>query len=225
MPDLFRIIETKQDPDDTTNDFVAIGNAVQSHNNMLSYHAGFIIKYSDEYYQFDFNNGIELEEFDETLEEYWYHVRTETVPADDVPAFIAMCQNIKKNANPKYGYFYSGESYDVNGVHQSTVDLGERMTCVGFCINVLKGFLEEDYLVYTDWAMNSKPDADEYLKKFYERTGLDPDKVAPSIRRITPRECLASCYFSNLPIRKAQIDSIMPTVDTYFDNKSPRPAP
>lgn len=92
------------------------------------------------------------------------------------------------------------------------------MTCAGFCLNVLKGFLEEDYLAYADWDNVAYPRA-TYVEEFCTTHGLDMDKIQASHRRITPRECLVSCLFDQLPIRKAQIDAEQPRVQAYFDQR------
>ena len=80
----------------------------------------------------------------------YFHKTTLTIHPDEVPAFIVYCQQIKQKAKPIYGFFYSGEFYDKEGNYLMNKDLGERMTCVGFCLNVLKGFLEEDYIDYME---------------------------------------------------------------------------
>jgi len=80
----------------------------------------------------------------------YFHKTTLTIHPDEVPAFIVYCQQIKQKAKPIYGFFYSGEFYDKEGNYLMNKDLGERMTCVGFCLNVLKGFLEEDHIDYME---------------------------------------------------------------------------
>ena len=128
-----------------------------------------------------------------------------------------MCKRILKKANPRYGYFYSGEYYDTNGIHFSDKTISETMTCSGFCINVLKGFLEKDYIVYTDWNTTSFPTQD-YLERFANHFNIDKDKISESHRRISPLELLCSGYFWNLPIRKYDIDLKIDETSEYLLN-------
>lgn len=151
----------------------------------------------------------------DSLSDDYFHKITDTIPPEEVPAFIAFCKNIQKNANPKYGFFYSGESYDVDGNHLSNKDLGEIMTCVGFCINVMKGYHEEEYFEYRDWGSESQ--SSSYLERYCEEHNLEIVKIKPFHRRITPREFLISGFYNNLPISKKQIDKKKPEVQEYFE--------
>lgn len=207
MSEIVRTLyESKND-----SDFVAIGNLLDGTD---SYHSAFIIQHDSEIFEFHYT-GRSIE-FNVNHENY-YHLESKVIHKDEVPAFIAQCLNIKSKANPRYGFFYSGESYDINGNHLSNTDLGETMTCAGFCLNVLKGFLEEDYIEYSDWDNTPYPNPD-YVAEFCTKYGLDINKIRLSHRRITPRECLISCKFNRLPIRKAQIDAEQLQVQTYFNS-------
>ncbi len=204
----FDIVQSLKESD-IVSDFVAFGNLLYETE---SYHCAFVIQYENKLYEFHYT-GEEIE-YSELKNDYFHKV-TNTILPDEVPSFIAMCKNILKNANPRYGYFYSGESYNKEGVHLSNVDLGERMTCVGFCLNVMTGFLEEDYINYKDWSSDSHSDP-EYLINFCKNHNLDIDKIKSSHRRITPRECLISGYFDELPISKEEIDSKQKEIEEYF---------
>lgn len=205
----FDIVRTLVEKD-TDDDFVAIGNTLSE--DKLN-HAGFVINYKNELHEFHFVSEIE---FCKAYNDY-YHKIIELIPKDIVPSFIAYCKNILKNANPKFGYFYSGESYDIDGNHLSNYDLGERMTCVGFCLNVLKGFLETDYINYSDWD-NTLNDL-QYLADYCQKNKINIDDVKQSHKRITPLECLTSCYFVSLPITKSQIDSRKDSVQEFILQK------
>lgn len=193
--------------------FVAIGNLLSGTE---STHSAFIIRYNSRISAFHFT-GYSID-FEEMGRDY-YHIETPVIHKDEVPAFIALCLNIQKKANPLYGFFYSGESYDFEGNHRSDTDLGEVMTCAGFCLNVLKGFLEEDYIAYADWENIPYPNLG-YATRFCNENGLDINKIQPSHRRITPRECLISCMFDVLPIRKSQIDAAQQMVQDFFEGQA-----
>ncbi len=204
----FDIVQSLKESD-IVSDFVAFGNLLLGTE---SFHSAFVIQYQNKLYEFHYT-GAEIEYVE--LRNDYFHKITNTILPDEVPSFIAMCKNILKNANPSYGYFYSGESYTKDGVHLSNIDLGERMTCVGFCLNVMAGFLEEDYINYEEWSSDTHEDP-EYLTRFCEKHNLDITKIKSAHRRITPRECLISGYFDSLPITKTEIDSKKVEIEEYF---------
>lgn len=208
---MFEIIKSKFESV-TKENFVALGYLITEHDNT---HSAFVIQYRDSLYEFHFT-GLEIS-FSPILNDY-YHKITYHIHPDEVPAFIAMCQQIQKKANPTYGYFYSGENYDKDGNHFGYNDFGERMTCVGFCLNVLKGFIDEDYLVYSDWDESTHTDLG-YLEKYCEKYKIDISKIKTSHRRIAPIELITSGFFIELPIRKIQIDNKIEDVKAIIHTK------
>lgn len=195
---MFDIVRTLKETDRVC-DFVAIG--YQGAN--FYTHAAIIIKLDSKLYQFHFLDGIELTE----VEDDFFHKITETIDSRLLPSFYAYCRRILKNANPKFGFFYSGEYYNKAGEHFSTTNLGERMTCVGFCLNVLKGFLENDYIQYTDWDESSHIDIPNYVLEFAHEHGLNVEDIRGAHRRITPLELISSAFFVDIPIKKVDVDS------------------
>lgn len=209
---MFEIVRTLAESDKKIN-FVAIGYLPLKDG--MS-HASLIIQHQENLFEFHYTSmSIEID----NVSRDYSHKISETIHPDEVAAFIAMCRNIKKKANPTYGYFYSGESYDINGIHQSSNDLGERMTCVGFCLNVLKGFLEEDYLKYTDWENDGYELYDGYLEKYCADNNVELDSVKAAHRRITPLELLTSAFFSNTPISKTHIDQKISEVEDFISTR------
>ena len=208
---MFEIVRSKYESDLTT-DFVAIGNLV-SQDSLLSTHAAIIISHGGLLWEFDYDGvNINLQ----ILEMDYFHKITNTIIPDEVPAFVAMCNKIKEKANPIYGFFYNGEYYNRETFHHThSTDFVEVMTCVGFCLNVLKTFLEEEYLVYEEWNLNSEKWI-KYLEDFCSKNNLDPSKVKQHLRRITPRECLTSCFFTDIPISKSNIESKIQDVNYHF---------
>lgn len=196
---MFDIIRSKLESDIKL-DFVALGYAQINENNS---HSSIIIQRQKELFEFHYTGkNVEYK----SLSNDYCHKFTATIHPDEVASFIAMCMNIEKNANPKYGFFYSGQSYDKDGNHLSNQKPGEVMTCVGFCLNVLKGFFETDYLKYQDWNKSSI-EIPNYLENYCESHSLKIEEVEDSHRRITPLELLTSCFFENIPITKKEIDS------------------
>lgn len=206
---MFEICRTKFESDQNT-DFVAIGNLVDD-NGKKSSHAAFIIQFEDELFEFHYTGrNVEYS----PIKRDYYHKITYTILPEEVPSFIALCKHLVKTSKPIYGFFYSGEFYNDEG-HQHHTELGERMTCVGFCLNVFKTFLEEDYIQFQDWNGDTE-DWKEYLEDYCIKNNLDPSRIKESVRRITPRECLTSCFFNILPIRKADIDNKIKDVNNHF---------
>jgi hypothetical protein len=211
---MFEIVRSRLESDRTT-DFVAIGNIINEV--AYSYHAGFVIQHEGMLYEFHYT-GKDVK-FN-PIENDYFHKITNTIASDEVAAFVAQCLQIQKKANPKYGLYYSGECYDKEGNYISSSNLGEVMTCVGFCLNVLKGFLEEEYLLYSDWTAET-PEFKQFLNEFCRINNIDPLKIAsPLSRRITPRECLTTCFFSQLPITKDNIDKKIVEINHFFASKA-----
>lgn len=211
---LDQIKKSTESLDDTGQDFVGIG--VLNEGDIAS-HSGLIIKYRSTVYEFHYT-GRGKEILLTELNYDFYHKILNIVPSFEIPAFLKMAQNIHKFANPKYGCFYSGEFYDADGNHFSNIT-GQFMTCVGFCLNVLKGFLLEDYLKYDDWD-NTTADGflnqPDYFSFFIQRYGLEPEEFSTSLRRITPLEILTSAFLNDLPITKSNIDIHKAQVNTHL---------
>lgn len=210
MIELFPIIRTRHESD-RSGDFIALANTIE---NLECNHAGFVISYNNELFVFHFTGIIQLGPVDDD----YFHRITPTILPDEVPSFIAHCKHIHKTARPIYGYFYSGESYTLTGIHTSSTQLGQRMTCVGFCLNVLKGFLEDDYIIYQDWTEQSHNEPG-YLERYCDRHDLDIDNIRQSHRRISPIEFLVSAFFADTPITKAQIDSRVDLTNRFLRQK------
>lgn len=209
---MFDIINTLTEKDVKEN-FVAIGSYVNE--NKIAAHSVLVISFNDEIKHIHYTGSNIL--FDDIYNESCFHKITDTINPALIPAFIVMCKRVLKKANPRYGYFYSGEYYNQNGIHFSEETISETMTCSGFCLNLLKGFLEEDYLLYTDWSTPSFP-TKEYLENYAIRYKLDKDKISDSHRRISPLELLSSAYFIDLPITKSQVSLKVDETEEYLRN-------
>lgn len=208
---MFEIINTEIDSD-ITEDFIAIGSYIDG--DKMPYHSVLIIQYKNNIQHFHYTGELLL---DAVYNKSCFHIKLDVIEKALVPAFLAMCRRILKKANITYGYFYSGEYYDYDGVHFSAKNIGETMTCVGLCLNVLKGFLGKDYVSFEDWTDVSMM-KEGYLENFADRYHLDIDKISRSHRRITPVDLLCSAYFTQLPISKNEVDSKRDEVMEYLKN-------
>lgn len=211
LSDLFEIVLTG----DTLNspvDYVAIGNIVNIDNE--ADHSAILIKYDGNIYQFEFTgSAIKFDSYSKNF----YQKTTFTISPLEIPAFIAYCRIVKEKANPKFDFFFSGTFYDEEGnfIGNNTV-AGERMTCVGFCLNVLNGFLEEQYLNFSDWDHTTYDDG-KYLSMWCERHGVDESVIQKEHRRISPRELFATAFFKDLPIFRKQVNEALPHIEEYFN--------
>ena len=201
-----KITATPNEPD-ADEDFVAIGVTVLDGE---ADHAAIIIQYRGDIFELEFtgatvNFGLNTKSYRQSI--------VRSIETDDVPAFFAMCGKVVEEADPKFDFFYSGEYYNRIGRHMGRGATGERMTCVGFCLNVLKGFLTEDYLRYEDWGPESS-EIDGFVENYCRQHGFAKELIQKAHRRIAPDELLASAFFSDPPVRKAQIDSIIEKVRT-----------
>tara|TARA_R110002020_G_scaffold261331_2_gene475669 strand:+ start:1636 stop:2268 length:633 start_codon:yes stop_codon:yes gene_type:complete len=209
---LFDIINTLTEKDIKEN-FVAIGSYVDK--DKVAAHSVIVIKYNGSIKHIHYDSKEIL--FDDIYNVCCFHKITDTINPALIPSFIVMCKIVMEKANPRYGYFYSGEYYDQNGIHFSEKAISETMTCSGFCLNILKGYLEEDYLSYKEWSTPTYPTKD-YLERYANHFDLNLDDISESHRRISPLELLSSAYFSNLPITKSQVDSKVDETAEYLKN-------
>lgn len=209
---MFEIINTLTE-DDIKNKYVAIGCYINE--DKIPYHSTIVIRYNNEIKHLHFDGKKIL--YDKIYNESSFHKITDTINVKLLPSFIMMCRRVMKSAQPRYGYFYSGEFYNSNGIHFSEKEIEETMTCSGFVLNILKGFLEEDYIYFDDWD-NSPYPTKKYLEDFANYFKLDKNKIINSHRRISPLELLCSGYFSKLPIRKNQIESKLGETSEYLRN-------
>lgn len=213
---MFDIINTLTEKDIKEN-FVAIGSCINEQG--VATHSVLVVKYQSELKHIHFTGREIL--FDTISDNTCFHKITETINEELIPSFIVMCNRVLKTANPRYGFFYSGEYYDLNGVHFADKEISETMTCSGFCLNILKGFLEEDYLLFNEWNTPSYP-TEDYLERFANHFDLDIKKISESHRRISPLELLCSGFFQTIPISKNEIDSKIDETSEYLKNYFPK---
>ncbi|WP_316845531.1 hypothetical protein [Pedobacter psychrodurus] len=197
-------------------DFVAISVTADEKGNAV--HSGLLIRHDDQVYFFHYNKEkVLLNEVDISLAERVFHKELSIIDRKLIRAFINHCRIIEHTAQPNYGYFYGGSFYE-DGEYHSDSPFPQLMTCVGFCINVITGFLEEKkYIEHTDWEPVSEK-AEQYFQDFVatfkaSHTEADIENLKKDMRRIKPSELLASGYFSELPIRKTSTDTVKPSLE------------
>lgn len=205
-----------------TKHFVGVGVEINALG--ITRHVGLVFFCDDGYFLFHFNGSdVEIEE--EPLG--WYFKKLDFINSEFCNQFFGHCKKIKDIAKPVNGYFYPGSYYSSDGVYCTNLGLPEYMSCVGFCINVVKGFIEADeYFHYQDWTnLNGEFDK-KYISDFIEkykkiRPDMNEELISNNIRRITPPEYLASAYLEELPIRRNAVRNILNLVTQAIREKKP----
>lgn len=211
------LIKSDEDPLDSY--FVAA--AVEINAAGQSRHVGLIIHCEEGYYLFHFDGqNIEIEE--EPVG-WYFHKTLDFILPEFCNQFLGHCKKIKEKAKPKFGLFYPGSYYNENGEYYSESGLEEYMSCVGFCINVIKGFIEADeYFRYEDWTNVDfkKKYIEEFIIEYKKiKPDITEDLIADNIRRITPPEYLASAYLDDLPIRRVEVRQLINNVVQAIKDK------
>lgn len=204
----------------TKDDFVAI--AVTIDEKGIANHSGILISHKGQFFFFHYDKTqVLLNEVDISNAKRIFHKELKIIDNKLIPSFINHCRIIKYTAKPKYGYFYGGSFYERGSYHSNNI-LPQLMTCVGFCINVITGFLEEKkYIEFTDWKPineNGELYFTEFIKKFIQDfPDADIEELRKDFRRIKPSEIISSGYFSELPIRKTSTDEVKPILEGIFE--------
>jgi hypothetical protein len=206
----------------TINNQNFIGLIVSIDDKGEAVHSGIIISFLSKTYLFHYlPKGVFLEEIDLMASgSIYYYKEIIIIHKNLIRSFLNHCKVIKATAKPNYGYFYAGSYYE-NGVYHSNDNTPQLMTCVGFCINVLTGFIEEEaYIEFSDWTSTSKKAQDwldNFLIEFKENfPQVEESVIRKNLRRIKPSELVSSGYFNTLPIRKLQTDQVKPVVEQVF---------
>lgn len=203
----------------STGDYVAI--SVTLNEIGQASHSGLVIRYNDLTYYFHYDKrNVLLRQVDLKQAEQVFHKKLDIIDEQLIPSFLSHCKIIESTASPIYGYFYGG-SYFENGIYHSNNSSPQLMTCVGFCINVLTGFIEEkNYIEFSDWQPVTDA-AEKWFNDFIvelEEThpNVNLGELKKEFRRIKPSELISTGYFNDLPIRKIQTDQIKPVIEQIF---------
>ncbi|MEI3802734.1 MULTISPECIES: hypothetical protein [unclassified Chitinophaga] len=200
-------------------DFVAA--AVKITKEGEAEHAGIVIYYNKDCFLLHYNS-VDVK-ISGIPNKWYFHKPLQVIPPIFVASFLSYCRKVVQKANPEYGYVYGGSIYDQHGQFFSEKKIPEVMTCVGFCINVVLGFIEADeYISYSDWTIATLADSDKYIAHYRNEfvkifPDLDMEELIKNIRRVKPSEFLTSAFLnSNLPIRKIAIDEILDLVEAVL---------
>lgn len=185
-------------------------------------HVGLIIHCNEGYFLFHYEGGETVELEEDPIDIWYFHKAFDFILPEFCGDFLGHCKKIQENAKPIYGFFYPG-SYYSDGVYYSENQLPEYMTCVGFCINVVKGFIEADeFFAFEDW--NAEDIDQEYIDSMIAKIqivnpNITAESIAENIRRIRPTEFISSAFINEYPIRKEAIDVILALVTQVIKGK------
>lgn len=196
------------DSDELPLNLMGIAIHVNPERNRL--HSGIFIRYNGQGYFFHYTGeGIFLSP---SLENDWLLFNEFTGITPFIPSVFAFFNRVKRNSKPRYFQFYAGALYDSTGKLKDLNGLPEYMTCVGFCLAVIKNILlGKDFIDYNDWPVGHGV-GDEAIKNFFN------DKIVPhyptltfidfsqGVRRIKPLEYLTASYSNSMPVSKTFTD-------------------
>lgn len=205
-----------------------IAVAIRIDERELADHAALLIGVNRQYYIFHFmEDGIKNDDLArvDTNAQWIYHKQLEVIDSMESETFLSHCERILNNCNPKYGFLFDG-SYYKDGVHFSESGLPEYSTCVGFCINVISGYLydHDKYFEVTDWDLIpvDHPSFEKYYNAALETNPeMDVNMYKSHHRRIKPSEYVAGAFMDHrgIPIRKTVIDLVISNIEAVISNK------
>lgn len=199
-----------------------IGVAVKIDDNGIGFHSALIIGVEGEY-KICHYLGEEKPLVEPLPRNEWYfHKELGVLDPIESETFLSHCELAIENSDITFGYILDGSYYE-NGIFKTKSGLGEVCTCVGFCINIITGFLKSTpYFLYDEW------DIDEENAKYFENWFISYKLKHPEVteenfkkhyKRISPTEYSASAYFDNLPVSKVGIDQIIEHIKLVIKNK------
>lgn len=155
-----------------------------------------------------------------------YHRKLNFLPTSS-PILFAMLARFRKIAlNTRLAYSMIAESdakYNERGIFESATGLPELSSCVGFCINVLRGFLVKTrvFIDIEDWSLMPIEGHENTLRWMQEAKELYPN-LSEEIyrrnhRRIKVHDLALAAYAKpgELPVRKKFIEDRQPYFDDY----------
>jgi hypothetical protein len=213
---------------ETNEDFIAI--CITLNEEGIGRHSGIIICYEEElvFFHFDGNVKLEILQIDEIPNNY-YIKKTSIFEDDKILGFKAYCEILSLEVSPNYGFIFTNSFYNTDGKYYCENNLPDITTCVGFCINVIRGFLynNDKYINIEDWDDSSLEEFTQDFEVIEAQLsyieGIDISRLEEIknsfFKRIKPSELTSSAFFKEVPIRKVDIDFVNPTVQNLLQIK------
>jgi hypothetical protein len=204
----------------TEEDFVACTTEIDDKGDCK--HAGLLICFENELKYFHFNGSVELTD---TLPPNLYFKKLDLINDELVCSFLWHCEKLSNEIKPLYSFYFDESYYDNKGEYYLKGAKHDLTTCVGFCIKVLTGFLENRYLEINDWNISTLESLGEikdkffkYLEKLSKNEGISIEELfdKDKLKRILPSEMFSSSFYEKTPIRKENTDEILNHIENYF---------
>ncbi len=208
-------------------DFIAF--CVDVDSNGIATHSGIIICYDEKLHLFHFDSTVHLDDLDiNNIPDNLYIKKITIFGNERVLAFKAYCEILEVEVSPLYGFVFANSFYNIDGMYYSDSNLPDITTCVGFCINVIRGFLynNDKYIEVNDWnssTIDTLPvdfqfwldSIDDQLRLISENINVEMMEGVRNnyFKRIRPSELASSAFFERLPIRKNNVDFVNPTLE------------
>ena len=175
-------------------------------------HSGLFIRYlaTNHFFHFD-SKKVLLIEIPIGID-YCFFKQLDFIPDELIPSIYNYFKIVEKTANPTYGYFYTGSFYDSSSYEFiDEHSMPEIMSCVGFCLNVLKTILRQnDFIKYIDWHFHNGITEDDVLRYFEKSVknfpNIDLAEFTKHVRRILPIEYYTAGFSHTIPVEKSFTD-------------------
>lgn len=210
---------------DIEEDFVGVTVEIDEQTGVCK-HSGLIICYEQEVYYFHYTGrNVELKQSIPEL----YFKKLDVIDNVLIASFLWHCEKLAKDVNPIYGFVFDKSYYDSNADYYLINAKFDITTCVGFCIKVLEGFLLTEYLKTDDWGISSLESLDKieeslkeryisYMNSIAEKNGVSIEEIKCTYKRILPSELFSSTFFTELPIRKKETDTVLSLLESNFES-------
>jgi len=204
--------------------FVSIATNV---DNAEQSHAAIIIRYQSVNYLYHYPGVVWPTIQRDAPPDQWgvFSIIKSIKTEDEVGAVLAFCNEVCKHARPQYEFLGPQGQFNPKGRFVSYHNLPEAYTCVGFCICTLNRILPEaggqyldldDWPVYVDHSSLSRRGLANLQGSY---PNVDWDSLEQHRKRVRPDEYFCTSFITDYPIRKARIDSLMPSVKVSICQK------
>lgn len=215
---IFRI-----DADNINDNIIGVAACLLQDNTI--HHAGIFIRYNSTNYLLHFDKEkVELLEIKKAV--LCFFKRLSYIPSEIIPSTYLLFKRISMSKKPGYSYFYDGSCYEPTNIDFfDEYEMPEIMSCVGFCLNVLKTVLNrEDFIKYTDWHYHNGITEDK-VKKYFESKikanypNIDIVEFCKHSRRILPIEYFTAGFSTTIPVEKLFTDANIKAVENALISK------